>query len=162
MHSFNMIDHFLWIYKPDICKQECISIDMLIAGLQVIMTHKVSKFGNTFGCILLELQWAHQVEQAWFNLFLICLPLCLSTLSYPSTVDWNSLYHGLLNVSLFLTQVSLSSSLFSLKSSYFEYVPILDPILPRSTHDCFAWIVNFNPVLLQNNLFCYSLLYLVY
>ena len=45
-----------------------------------------------------------------------------------------------------LIQVSLSNSPFSLKSAYFEYVSTLDPILPRSTHDCFAWIDNFNPV----------------
>jgi hypothetical protein len=90
------------------------------------------------------------------------LSVCLSTVPYPSTADWKSLYHALLNTSLSLIQVSLSNSLFSLKSAYFEYVPTLDPILPRSTHDCFAWIDNFNPVLLQNNLYYFSSLYLVY
>ena len=51
-----------------------------------------------------------------------------------------------LNALLCLIQVSLPNSAFSLKSACFEYVPILDPILPRSTHDCFTWIDNFNPV----------------
>ena len=99
------------------------------------------------------------VEQACFNLF---YSACLSTVSYPSTVDLNSLYHALLNASIFLIQASLSNSLFSLKSAYFEYIPALDHILPRSTHDYFAWIDNFNPVSLQNNLFYFSSLYLVY
>ena len=31
---------------------------------------------------------------------------------------------------------------FSWKSACFEYVPVLDPTLPRSTHDCFTWIDN--------------------
>ena len=74
------------------------------------------------------------------------LSVCLSTVSYPDTADCYSLYHALLNALLCLIQVSLSNSPFSLKSAYFEYVPILDPILPRSTHDCFTWIDNFNPV----------------
>ena len=51
---------------------------------------------------------------------------------------------------------------FLLETAFFGYVPILDPILPRSLHDCFAWIDNFNPVLLQNNLFYLSSLDLVY
>ena len=67
-------------------------------------------------------------------------------MSYPDTADWNSLYHALLNASLHLIQVSLSNSPFPLNSACFEYVAILDPILPRSTHDCFAWIDNLNPV----------------
>ena len=92
----------------------------------------------------------------------VCLSICLSTGPYPSTADWNSLYHALLNTSLCLIQVSLSNGLFSSKSAYFEFVPILDPILPISTHDCFSWIDNFNPVLLQNILFYFSSLYLVY
>ena len=83
-------------------------------------------------------------------------------MSYPSTVDWNSLYHALVNASLCLIQVSLSNRLYSFMSAYFENVLILDPILPKSTHDCFAWIDNFNPASLQNNLFYYSSLCLVY
>ena len=63
------------------------------------------------------------------------------------------LYHTLLNASLCLIQVSLFNNLFPLKSEYFECGPILDPILSRSTHDYFAWIDNFYPVWLQNNLF---------
>ena len=47
-HAFNVIEHFLQIQQPDICKQESISIDALIAGLQIIMTHNVFKFGDTF------------------------------------------------------------------------------------------------------------------
>ena len=73
-------------------------------------------------------------------------PVCLSTVSYSSTAVWNCLYPALLNASLYLIQVSHSNSLFSLKSTCFEYVPILDPILPRSTHDCFSWIGTLNPV----------------
>ena len=73
-------------------------------------------------------------------------------MSYSSTADWNSLYHALLNASPCLIQDSLSNSPFSLKSAYIEYIHILDPILPRSTHDCFAWIDNFNPV-------CYRISY---
>ena len=88
------------------------------------------------------------VGQACFNSF---KSVCLSIVLYPSTADWNSLYHALLNASLCLTQVSHSNSLFLLKSVYFEYVLILDAILPRSTHDDLAWINNFNPVPLQNN-----------
>ena len=84
------------------------------------------------------------------------LSICLSTVLYPSTSDCYRLYHALLNASLCLILVNLSNSLFSLKSACFKYVPILDPILPRSTHDCFAWIDNFNPVLLQNNLFYFA------
>ena len=75
---------------------------------------------------------------------------------YPSTADWNSLDHALLNASICLIQVSLSNSLFSFKSEYFEYVLFLDPILPRSTHDCFAWIDNFDPISFQNNSFYFS------
>ena len=86
----------------------------------------------------------HQlVEQACFN---PSYPVCLSTVSYPDTVACYSLYHALLNALLCLIQVSHSNSPFSLKSACFEYVPFLDPILPRSTHDCFSWIDNFNPV----------------
>ena len=51
-----------------------------------------------------------------------------------------------LNALLCLIQVNLPNSPFSLKSACFEYVPILDPILPRPTHHCFTWIDNFNPV----------------
>ena len=76
----------------------------------------------------------------------VCLSACLSTVSYPDTADCYSLYHALLNALLCLIQVSLSNSPISLKSACFEYVPILDPILSRSTHDCFIWIDNFNPV----------------
>ena len=47
-HAFNVIEHFLRIQQPDICKQGSISIDALIAGLQIIMTHKFFKFGETF------------------------------------------------------------------------------------------------------------------
>jgi hypothetical protein len=65
---------------------------------------------------------------------------------YPDTVDCYTLYHALLNALLCLIQVSLSNSPFSFKFACFEYVPILDPILPRSTHDRFSWIDNFNPV----------------
>ena len=65
---------------------------------------------------------------------------------YPDTADCYSLYHALLNALLCLIQVSLSNSPISLKSTCIEYVPILDPTLPRSTHDCFTWIDNFNPV----------------
>ena len=81
---------------------------------------------------------------------------------YPSTGDWNSLYNGLLYASLCLIQVNHSKSIFSLKSANFDYVCMLDPILPRSTNSCFVWIDNLNPVLLQNNIFYFSLLYLVY
>ena len=94
-------------------------------------------------------------EQACFILF---SPVSLSTLSYPSTADWSILYHALLNASLCLIQVSLCNSPFSLKSACFEYVLILGPILPRSTHDCFAWIDNFYLVSLQNKLFYISTL----
>ena len=65
---------------------------------------------------------------------------------YPDTADCYSSYHALLNALLCLIQVSLSNSPFSLKSACVEYVPTLDPILPRSTHDCFNRIDNFNPV----------------
>ena len=74
------------------------------------------------------------------------LSVCLSTASYPDTADYYSFYHALLNALLWLIQVSLSNSPFTLKSACFEYVPILGPIVPRSTHDCFSWIDNFNPV----------------
>ena len=47
-HAFNVIENFLRIQQPDICKQESISIDALIAGLEIIMTHNVFKFGDTF------------------------------------------------------------------------------------------------------------------
>ena len=88
--------------------------------------------------------WNHgEVEQAYFKPY---KPVCLSTILYPYTVDCYSLYHALLNAFLCLIQVILSNSPFPLKSACFEYVAILDPILPRSTHDCFAWIDNFNPV----------------
>jgi hypothetical protein len=75
---------------------------------------------------------------------------------YPDTADCYSLYHALLNASLCLIQVSLSNSLFSFKSAYFEYVLFLDPILPRSSHDFFAWIDNFDPFSFQNNSFYFS------
>ena len=47
-HAFNVIEKFLRIQQPNICKQESISIDALIAGLEIIMTHNVFKFGYTF------------------------------------------------------------------------------------------------------------------
>ena len=63
------------------------------------------------------------------------------------TVDRQTGWNGLNKlVQLRLIQVSLSNSPFSLKTACFENVPILDPILPRSTHDGFTWIGNFNPV----------------
>ena len=67
-------------------------------------------------------------------------------MSYLDTADCCNLCHALLNALLCLIQVILSNSPFPLKSACFEYVPILDPILARSTHDCFSWIDNFNPV----------------
>ena len=60
--------------------------------------------------------------------------------------DCYSLHHAPLNASLCLIQSVFLTVHFSLKAACFEYVPILDPTLPRSSHDCFSWIDNFNPV----------------
>ena len=86
----------------------------------------------------------------------------VSTVSYPDTVDCYSLYHALLNASFCLIQVSLSNSPFSLKSTCLEYVPILDLILPRSTHDCFAWIDNSILILYKITYSILAHFYLVY
>ena len=83
-------------------------------------------------------------------------------MSYLDTADCYSLYHALLNALLCLIQADLSNSPFSLKSACFEYVPILDPILPRSTHDCFSWIDNFNPVSCRITYSVLAHFYLVY
>ena len=53
-HALNVIEHFLRIQQPDICKQGSISIDALIADLQIIMTHNAFKFGDTFWVQLTE------------------------------------------------------------------------------------------------------------
>ena len=121
-----------------------------------------SRNSEDFWYIALRLNKLALTRSKLYVCMSVWLSGCLSTVSYPSIANWNSLYHALLNASLCLIQVSPSNSLFSLKPSCFEYFPIFDPILPRSTHDCFAWIDNFNPVSFQNILFYYSSHYFVY
>ena len=53
-HAFNVIEHSLRTQQPDVCKQESICIDALIASLQIIMTHNDFKFGDTFWVQLTE------------------------------------------------------------------------------------------------------------
>ena len=47
-HDYNVIEHFLQLQQPDLCKQENTSINALDTCHQIIMTHNIFKLGLSF------------------------------------------------------------------------------------------------------------------